>query len=153
MEKVNDRKRRFDETFRTLLIIVTLTTTLSFNLYRDSLGDAFFLDTFLFFIVSVIIWGFSNLADGTYEYVLKLLAWHFLIFDMVVSFIRMTTGQMLISPVLGYIVLFVILLPTYLIWKWFKKVQAIPTETFLSRKIFLILGIWTAIQMSFITFA
>jgi len=151
MKEFGDRKRRFDETFRTLLVIVTITTTFSFNLYRNALSNAFFVDTFMFFIASIIIWGFFNLVGGTYEYAWKLIAWHFLIFDIIISFTRMVLGQLLISPVLGLLILAGILFPTFWVKGWLQEVEAIPAGTTISRSILLVLGVWTVYQVFWIT--
>ena len=151
MEELNGRKRRFDETFRTLLVIVTITTTFSFNLYKDALSNTFFFDTFVFFIASIIIWAVANLVGGSNEYLLKLVAWHFLIFDITVSFIRLILGQLFIPKLWSLVILVAILFPTFWIKEWLQEVEVIPVETTLSRSILPVLCIWTVYQILWIS--
>ena len=43
--------KRFDETFRMLLVIGTITMTYSFNLYKEKLSVEYFHELLLFFIL------------------------------------------------------------------------------------------------------
>jgi len=121
--------------------------SITLGLFKDSLGFAFFAEIFSTFVLSVIFWAIANLVNGGSEYWIKLAAWHFLIYDLVLSFVRMASNQLEINAIVGLFVLFGIIAPTYLIWKWLQKVGSISEESFVGRKIWFILGIWTVFQL------
>lgn len=157
MESV-DRKKRFDETFKTLLIIVTITLSVTLSLYKDILGVTFFIDAFLNFIVSVFVWAIANIADGQNEYVIKLIGWHLLIYVLAVSFARILLGLSLIPQIprfpiimMRFMVFALILLSTYLIKGWLQQADAIPSETIFSRSVLWILGMWMVHEILFVS--
>ena len=63
MSKLSE-KRRFDETLKVLLIITTTTMSFSIGLYKEVLGLNFFIEFFISFVFSVILWCFFNLIGG-----------------------------------------------------------------------------------------
>jgi len=148
MEKRNARRQRFDETFKILLVIATITMTFSLNFYRDVLSISFFLEFFSSFVFSVILWSAYNMIGGFYEYLCKLGAWHLLTFAMVTSFERLILGKLQIPPLLGLINLFVITFPTFRIKRWLEEVEAVPDDEYtISKQFKLLISFWTAIQM------
>ena len=148
MEEFNDKKRRFDESFKTILLVVTVTISLTLGLFRNALGIKFFLDTFFPFVFSLFIWVASNICDGPFEYLIKLIAWHILIYDIVVSFARISLGQLTLPPSLGCIIIFATLIPTFLIKVWLQEAEVIPPEAPFTRYFLIIIGTWTVYQIS-----
>lgn len=144
MNKLNERKR-FDETLKILLIITTTTMSFSIGLYKEALGLNFFIEFFITFVFSVIFWCFFNLVGGFYEYLGKLYAWHFLIFNMVVSFARLLLGSLKIPIWMGTLCFVVIMVPTILMKNWLEKAKAIPSGKYNlpSRNFLYIIGIFT----------
>ena len=157
MNKLSERKQfdetlktqRFDETLKILLIITTTTMSFSIGLYKEVLDRNFFIEFFISFVFSVIFWCFFNLIGGSLEYLGKLYAWHFLIFNMVISFARLLLGSLKIPIWMSIPCFVIIMVPTIFVKNWLEKAKAIPSREYnLPSKNFLyIIGIFTILLL------
>ncbi len=150
MKDVEEIKRRFDDTFKILLIISSVTMSYSIVFYKETLGIDFFIEFVSSYILALLMWAFSNLIDGEEEYLFKLGAWHLITFTLITSFVRLISGIIKINLLLGILCLATTAIQTTLIKIWLEKNGAIPSSEYnlLSRHFTLIIGFWTAFQIT-----
>ena len=150
MKDVEEIKRRFDDTFKILLTIASVTISYSMGFYKETLGINFFIEFVSSFLLALLIWAFSNLVDGEEEYLFKLGAWHLITFTLITSFVRLISGTIKINLLLGILCLAIITIQTTLIKIWLENNGAIPSSEYnlLSRRFTLINGFWTVFQIT-----
>lgn len=94
-----DRTRRFDDTFKILLTIYTVSFSASLALFRDLMGSEFFFLTIAILVITIGLWAIFNLGGGNYEYVGKIIAWYFLMIAFGLFFLRLYYLVIVIPPI------------------------------------------------------
>ena len=117
MSKTKTRVERFDEAFKMLLIVMTLTLSANIGLYKEIMEPKSFSYTIWIFAITIVIWAYSTLSGGKDEYVLKALAWYFLMLAFGVFFARLRFTVFLLPPlVVSLIVLVGLALTLPILW-------------------------------------
>jgi hypothetical protein len=95
----SDRLRRFDDVFRTLLVIVSILLSGALAFYKEFLpSDFFFLVIMLTFTVSICTWVIGTFFDGVEEGIFKILAWYSLMAAFAITLARLIFYSTLSFP-------------------------------------------------------
>jgi len=98
MSEKKTRAERFDEAFKMLLIIMTVTFSGSLAFYKDVMQPRFFSDLATSFVFTIVIWIVSSLRSGESEYAWKTVAWWFLMVSFGITFVRLCFVIFLLPP-------------------------------------------------------
>jgi hypothetical protein len=98
MSEKKTRTERFDESFKVLLIIMTVTFSGSLAFYKDVMQPRFFSDLIISFVFTIVIWIVSTLRSGESEYAWKTVAWWFLMSSFGTTFVRLYFAIFLLPP-------------------------------------------------------
>jgi len=155
MSKVRTRIERFDEAFKMLLIIMTITFSGSIAFYREIMEPRFFSYSAGIFVITVVLWTASTLCGGKGEYLGKIVAWYFLMDTFVTILARLHFTVFLLPPfVVTFIALAILSLTLPILWyledtigeKYYKDLMEIflvMTSFFIILDILYFLGIVT----------
>ncbi len=111
---MEDRLRRFDITFRTLLVIMSIFFSGSLAFYMDVLDPFAFAYSAVFFSGSIVCWAFAMLLGGHSEIPLKIISWLALMTSLAL-FVERLVFRSFILPQWGNFAGF--LVGTLLTWK------------------------------------
>jgi len=141
-----DFTRRFDETYRTLLVIVSVVLSFSYSFHVTALGIMFFIDVIILFSVSIVLWSLAHLFSSGFlelEYKWKLYGWYILTFDISALFVKLIlialpTGVMreIVSFIVGLIILILTLFVTIKIGEKFEDCGVFEDWAFTKRKLY-----------------
>lgn len=122
--------------------------------FRESLGLIFVMDIFLNFVLTIAMWSFGNLVDGSKEYLFKLASWNLFIYTLTMSLSRIAFNQLLIPLAAGILGLVITNGTTYALWRWFQNEGVFREEDHrLTLRATLVLGVYTTSQFAAITLA
>lgn len=105
ISKERTRTDRFDEAFKTLLVVVSLVFSSTLAFYRGTWQPDYFVGSGLGFIITVVVYVVSTLHGGNDEYIFKVFGWYFLMFSFGTTFVRMifigeATPPMILSVIM-----------------------------------------------------
>jgi len=143
MSKTKTRVERFDEAFRTLLIILTISFSGSLAFYKEVMEPRFFSYSAGAFVTAIVIWTVATLLGGYYEYFLKISGWWFLMAAFGVLFARMYFTMFLLPPLVVSVIVLASLVLTLPILSYLK--EAIGEELYKYS-----LKIWSMVTLLFI---
>jgi len=121
MPQVKTRTERFDEAFKMLLIIATITFSGALAFYKEIIELRFFSYSIGVFVIAIIIWLFSTLYGEKYEYLLKTGAWWLLMFAFGTVFARLYFTVFLLPPLVVSLVVLLSLVLTLPMLTYLKE--------------------------------
>jgi hypothetical protein len=71
----SDHLRRFDDVFKTLLVIASILLSGALAFYKELLPSAFFSAIIISFALSICTWVIGTFSDGVDEGIFKIVAW------------------------------------------------------------------------------
>jgi hypothetical protein len=90
---IEDKKERFDDTYKVLLAIFTLMLSVVISFYgRTSPEWAVFL--MAFYVFTICSWSFAHLTGGDLEYLIKFLSWFVLLGGITQAMIMLYLGTL-----------------------------------------------------------
>lgn len=125
---MKDRSERFDDTFKLLLTVETIMIAFSFTFFKNIVEPEFFGTTVFGYILVVILWCIPNMI-GFFEYAIKVLSWFFLIFLLVITFLRLCLGVFRIGSSWELLCLWVSFSLSFPLTIYLKKyIQTLPRK-------------------------
>ena len=85
----SDHLRRFDDVFKTLLVIASILLSGALAYYKEALASVFFSSIISSFAISICFWVFGTFFDGVTEGIFKILAWWALMLAFVATLARL----------------------------------------------------------------
>ena len=119
--KVRTYTERFDEAFKTLLIVMTITFSGSIAFYKEIMEPRFFSYSVGIFAATIVLWTFSTLYGRKHEYLLKAGTWYLLMVTFGVLFARLHYTMFLLPPLVVSLVALVGLVLTLPILQYLRK--------------------------------
>jgi hypothetical protein len=111
------RTERFDDAFKLLLVIMTLSLSMGIGFYKEILEFRAFSYTIGFFVFTIVLWVFAHLRGGKDEYTLKIVAWWAMMVGFGTLFARLNFITFLLPPMIVSLIallgLFLTLLMVY----------------------------------------
>lgn len=125
------RPERFDEAFKLLLVVMTITFSGSIAFYKEILESKFFSGLAMMFVFTIAVWTFSTLRGGEFEYASKAIAWFFLMVTYGVALARFYLVTFLLPPLTVSVIFLASLALTLPILEYLKNVIAEKYHNFL----------------------
>jgi len=121
MAKKKNRAERFDDAFKMLLIVMSITYSASIAFFREVMEPKFFSYSGGFFVLTIVLWTFATLYDGDVGCILKILAWYFLMMGYGTIYARLQYNVFLLPALVISIITLVALALTLPIIMYLKK--------------------------------
>lgn len=112
--RMSDRLRRFDDVFRTLLVIASILISGTLAFFKDLVPSYYFLSMMIVFVLSICSWTIGTLKGTVDEYIFKLFSWWSLMLAFSISLARFAfysnpsppkfvlTGSVVVTAILSY---------------------------------------------------
>lgn len=94
----DDRLRRFDLVFRTLLVVATISLSAGLSFFKDIISPYAFFYAVVPFILAICVWSFSVLHDGPSESIFKIMAWWTLMCSFILLISRLALSFSFFLP-------------------------------------------------------
>ena len=112
---------RFDEAFKILLVVVTISLSSYIAFCEDITEPKFFSYSLVPLVGTIVLWAYATLRGEEIEYNLKIMAWYLLMFAYIIVLTKLTFGLFLLPPLVTSMINLASLAVTFPILRYLKN--------------------------------
>jgi hypothetical protein len=101
MAEEKSRTERFDDAFKLLLVIMTVSLSMGIGFFKETLEFRAFSYTVGLFVLTIALWIVGHLHGGKDEYGLKIAAWWSMMLSFAILFARLSFTVFLLPPLVA----------------------------------------------------